>query len=210
MGRRVYKRRQYIVDRRFQYSLIYKFAILAALIVIGSLSFLVLVYYQYGDVQVSVVQPIPFGSSESLVDSGTMKTYSLLDLLWPVLSICLIGTIIFTFFFSVIISHRMAGPVYRMRRLLDEMAQGDLRSPVSRLRKKDEFKHLFADINNVKERWRSQIKELQSVCRELDENKFQELHIKKIREIASSFKTEIENSKDLSLETSADTCHMVS
>ena len=164
MGKRKYKRRQYIIDRRFQYSLISKFAILSASIVIGSLSLLVLVYYKYGDVQVSIEQPILFGLADGFLDNGDMATYTLLNLLWPVLSICLLGTTIFTFFYSVIISHRMAGPVFRMRKLLGEMAQGDLRRQVSRLRKKDEFKHLFADINNVKERWRLQIQELQMSC----------------------------------------------
>ncbi len=192
MSRVTYKRRKYIVDTRFQYSLMSKFAILTAFVVIGSLSFLVLVYYKYGDVQVSIMQPIPFGQADSLVDNEAMKTYTLVDLLWPVLSICLVGTIIFTFIFSVIVSHRMAGPVYRMRQLLKEMAQGDLRRSVIHLRKKDEFKHLYADINNVKECWRLQIQELQSACRELGEDRFQELPLNRIKEIASSFKTEIE------------------
>ena len=192
MSKGTYKRRQYIVDTRFQYSLMSKFAILTALIVIGSLSFLVLVYHKYGDIQVSVVQPIPFGLADSLVDSEGVGTYTLLDLLWPVLSICLVGTIIFTFFFSLIVSHRMAGPVYRMRNLLEEMAKGDLSRPVSCLRKKDEFKHLFADINNVKEHWRLQIQELQLACQELGEDRYQEQHLKRIKKIASSFKTEIE------------------
>ena len=192
MSKGTYKRRQYIVDTRFQYSLMSKFAILTALIVIGSLSFLVLVYHKYGDIQVSVVQPIPFGLADSFVDNEGVGTYTLLDLLWPVLSICLVGTIIFTFFFSLIVSHRMAGPVYRMRNLLNEMAKGDLSRPVSRLRKKDEFKHLFADINNVKEHWRLQIQELQLACQELGEDRYQEQHLKRIKKIASSFKTEIE------------------
>ncbi len=192
MGKRKYKRRQYIIDSRFQYSLISKFAILTASIVIGSLSFLVLVYYNYGDIQVSIEQPIPFGLADSLVDNTDMATYTLMNLLWPVLSICLLGTTIFTFFYSVIISHRMAGPVFRMRKLLEEMAQGDLRCPVSSLRKKDEFKHLFADINNVKEHWRVQIQKLQLACHALDKDESQEQHLKRIKEIASSFKTEKE------------------
>ncbi len=196
MGKATYKRRQYIVDTKFQYSLMSKFAILTACVVTGSLSILVLAYHKYGDIQVSVVQPIPFGLFDSLVDNEGAGTYTLLDLLWPVLAICLISTIIFTFFFSLIVSHRMAGPIYRMRNLLGEMAKGDLSSPVSRLRKKDEFKHLFADINDVKERWRLQIQELQVACRELDEDRFQELHLKRIKEIASSFQTEIENIRD--------------
>ncbi|HJO55219.1 MAG TPA: hypothetical protein QF423_00925, partial [Candidatus Scalindua sp.] len=55
---------------------------------------------------------IPFGLLDSLVDNNGASTYTLLDLLWSVLAICLVGTIVFTFFFSLIVSHRMAGPVY--------------------------------------------------------------------------------------------------
>ncbi len=192
MGKKKYKRRQYIVDTRFQYSLMSKFAILTACVVIGSLSFLVLAYHKYGDIQVSVVQPLPFGLLDSFAEHNDAGTYSLLDLLWPVLAICLVGTIIFTFFFSLIVSHRMAGPIFRMRNLLNEMARGDVSRPVSNLRKKDEFKHLFADINNVKEHWRQQIQELQLACRELGEDGAQEQHLKRIKKVASSFKTEIE------------------
>ena len=86
----------------------------------------------------------------------------------------------------------MAEPVYRMRGLLNEMENGDLSWLVSDLRKKDEFKHLFADINTVKEHWRIQIRDLRLACRELGENRSQEQHLKRIKEIASSFKTEIE------------------
>ena len=76
MRKKAYKRRQYIVDTRFQYSLMSKFAILTACIVISSLSFLVLVYHKYGDIKVSVVQPIPFGLFDSLVDNGGVGTLS--------------------------------------------------------------------------------------------------------------------------------------
>jgi methyl-accepting chemotaxis protein len=192
MDRVTYKRRQYIVDTQFQYRLMSKFAILTACVVIGSLTFLVLVYHEYGDIQVSVVQPLPFDLLDGLTNHEGASSYSLLDLLWPVLAICLVGTIIFTFFFSLIVSHRMAGPVFRMRNILKEMATGDLSRPVSSLRKKDEFKHLFADINEVNEYMRLQIKELKLACGELGENGTQEQHLKRIREIASSFKTEIE------------------
>lgn len=192
MSRGTYKRRQYIVDTQFQYSLMSKFAILTACVVIGSLAFLVLVYYKYGDIQVSVFQPLPFDMFDGPTDHEGASSYSLLYLLWPVLAICLVGTIIFTFFFSLIVSHRMAGPIFRMRNLLKEMAKGDISRPVSNLRKKDEFKHLFADINEVNEYMRLQIKELQLACRKLGEDGPQEQHLKRIKEIVSSFKTEIE------------------
>ncbi len=192
MSQRKYKRRRYIVDKSFQYGLIRKFAIVAAFIVIGSLSSLVLVYYQYGDVQVAIAQPVPFDSTDNFGNNETIKSLTLLDILWPVMSICLFGTIAFTFIYSLLISHRMAGPIYRMRMILGEMAQGDLSRPTSRLRRKDELKHLFSDINNVNEYWRSQIEELQCICREFGEDENQEKHLKRLNKIISSFKTKRE------------------
>ncbi len=192
MSQKRYKRRQYIVDRTFQYGLIRKFTIVATFIVIGSLSSLVLVYYKYGDVQIAITQPTPFGQIDTLIEEGTVSTRTLLDLLWPVLSICLVGTIIFTLIYSVIISHRLASPVYRMRQILKEMAQGDISSPSSQPRKKDEFKMLFTDINNVKECWRTRIQELQSACQNIGEDKIQKQNLKRINDIVFSFKTKTE------------------
>ncbi len=77
----------------------------------------------------------------------------------------------------------MAWPVYRMRCILVEMAKEDLSLTVSRLRKKDEFKHLFVDINTVKEHWRTQIRELRLACQELGENGSQEQHLKRIKKV---------------------------
>ena len=48
----------------------------------------------------------------------------------------------------------------------------------------------------MKENWRKQIRELRLACRELDEDGSQEQHLKRIKEIASSFKTEIDDSRD--------------
>ncbi len=192
MGQKRYKRRQYIVDRGFQFRMIRKFTIVSVVIVIGSLLSLVFVYYKYGDVQVAITQPTPFGPIDTLAENGTLSTRTLLNLLWPVLSICLVVSIIFTFIYSVIISHRMAGPVYRMQQILRKMAQGDISGPESRLRKKDEFKQLLSDINNVKERWRTRMQELQLVCKDIGEDKIQKPNLKRINEIVSSFKTKVE------------------
>ncbi|MBW1741582.1 MAG: methyl-accepting chemotaxis protein [Deltaproteobacteria bacterium] len=189
MSQRSYKRRKYIVDHEFQYGMIRKMAILAVLIVVVSLSSLALIYHLYGDVQVEIIQPVPFALSES---GGTIEEQStILELLWPVLSISLLATLVVIFVFGVVISHRMAGPVYSMRRALAEMARGDLSRQVH-LRKKDAFKPLAKDINGLKERWRMSIQELKRLCRELEsgDNSKQKEHLSRLSEILSTFKTE--------------------
>jgi len=49
---------------------------------------------------------------------------------------------------GIFLSHRVAGPLYRIGKSLDDMAQGDY-SFIVRLRKRDEFKNLAAKLNNV-------------------------------------------------------------
>lgn len=188
MGTRKFKRRQYIVDPDFQYRLIRKIAVLAGLIIVMSLSFLVLVHYLYGDIQLELIQPDPFESSDGISTFYEQKT--LLGLLWPVLGICLIVTLVATFLFGIVISHRMAGPVFRMRGILAEMGEGDLRGE-GRLRRKDDFKSLAEEINVLKKKWRSSIEELRNLCKQMDSEDpiQQKAHMKLIKELLSRFKT---------------------
>lgn len=189
MNQRQYKRKIYIVDPEFQYGLIRKIAIIAVLMIIMSLSFFVAVYYLYGDVQIEVTQPDPFTLSNSI--STLPEQVSLLKLLWPVLLTCLSATLAVTFFFGVIISHRMAGPIYRVKRTLAEMSQGDLRGEIH-LRSKDDFKSLAASVNNLKQCWHMQIVEIKGLFRNLEtgEEKMSEDVLDRIKRILSGFKTD--------------------
>lgn len=182
-------RRQFIVDKEFQYRLVRKFTIISVLIVIGSLTLFALVFYKYGDIRIDVLQPDPFNLDDSVGIGDAPQGNSIIGLLWPVMSICLFCTLLSTIIFGVFVSHKMAGPVFRMRRLLKEMAQGDLSSPRSKLRKKDEFSNLFADIQSIKDNWKEKIHELQLLCKGLKEDGDQKQDLDRIREIAFGFKT---------------------
>lgn len=188
MSQQANKRRKYIVDPDFQYGLIRKMAILAGLIIIAALSSLALVFYLYGDVQVEVIQPIPFASSDGL---RIVEENTILGLLWPVMAVSLLVTLVVIFLFGLVVSHRMAGPVFSMRRTLGEMSRGDLTGPI-RLRKSDAFKSLADEINGLRERWRVPIQEIQSLCRGLNsgDNSKQKEHLNKLCKLLSTFKTE--------------------
>ncbi len=165
MNQRRYKRKIYVVDPEFQYGLIRKIAAIAVLMIIMSLSFMVSVYYLYGDVQIEVAQPDPFALAETI--STMPQQVSLIKLLWPVLFICLLVTLAITFLFGVIISHRMAGPIYRAKLTLEEMSLGDLRGEI-RFRKKDDFKSLAESINRLRLSWRIRIEDLKRLFHKLD------------------------------------------
>jgi len=187
MTQETHNRRIYLVDPEFQYGLIRKISIIAVLIVVMSLSFLALVHQLYGDVQIEVVQPDPFAISGSVATFSAQVT--LLKLIWPVLLICVVIALVFTFFYGVVISHRMAGPIYRIRQVLDKMAQGDLTAQVH-LRRKDDFNALAASINSLIKNWRLQIEELKGLCRDLEtvEGQIQRESLNRFNEILATFK----------------------
>ncbi len=77
--------------------------------------------------------------------------YNLMPALNKVNTIIFISTpIIFIIVWLVAleISHRMAGPVYRMEKELDERISGQKHGPI-KLRQKDEFKLLVDKINKI-------------------------------------------------------------
>ena len=188
MPQQKFKRRQYIVDPGFQYGLIRKIAMLAGLMVAMSFAFLALVHYLYGDIQLELIQPDPFGMSEGVKTVEETKT--LTGLLWPVLAACLFVTLVVAFLYGLCISHRMAGPVFRLRRILTEMAEGELRGDV-RIRKKDNFHPLADKINDLKTMLRTSFGELQHLCREIEtvDPDRQKEQVREMRNVLSKFKT---------------------
>ena len=195
MAKKKYKRSQYIVDPEFQYSLIRKIAILAILMIVMSLSVLVIFYYMYGDVQLELIQPSPFDIAEDVNIVPEERT--LLDLLWPVMAACLVVTLGITFFFGMFISHRMAGPVFRMQRTLKEMSEGNLRGYIQ-LRDKDDFKGLAEQINNVTTSYKDRFRELKDLSKALESGDI-EMHkeqVSKLNKVLSSVKIDLKSQKD--------------
>ena len=188
MPQQKFKRKQYIVDPEFQYGLIRKIAILAGLMVLMSFAFLALVHYLYGDIRLEIIQPDPFNMSEGLKTVDEDKT--LTELLWPVLAGCLFVTVVVTFLYGALISHRMAGPVFRLRRILSEMVEGELRGDV-RIREKDDFQHLAHKINDLKTNLRTSLETLRNLCSEIesgDQGK-QTAQLIEMKKVLSKFKT---------------------
>ncbi len=189
MTQKKIKRRQYIVDRNFQYGFIRKIALLSLFVFLGSIGVFVFVYYVSEQFQgKAIAQPDPFSLSVGVALTESPKISTLLIAIWPFILACISIAMIITFLWGAIISHRMAGPIFRMRRVLSQMEKGDVSGPAESLRSKDEFKSLFSDIQSVKIRWNGHISELQQICNKLDDNNQKEL-VDKLSKIISSFKT---------------------
>jgi nitrogen fixation/metabolism regulation signal transduction histidine kinase len=63
--------------------------------------------------------------------------------MWMVLSGSLAGLLGLIAMVSIVLTHRVAGPLMRIRRMVKEVAGGKLRPPPYGLREKDELKDIF-------------------------------------------------------------------
>ncbi|HEX8699477.1 MAG TPA: signal protein [Myxococcaceae bacterium] len=64
-------------------------------------------------------------------------------LMWVVLGGTLLGLLVLMALVSIVLTHRVAGPLMRIRRMVNEVAEGHLRPPPYGLREKDELKDIF-------------------------------------------------------------------
>ena len=63
--------------------------------------------------------------------------------MWLVLGGALVGLLVLMALVSIMLTHRVAGPLMRIRRMVNEVAEGQLRPPPYGLREKDELKDIF-------------------------------------------------------------------
>ncbi len=135
MSRPGYKRRNYFIKKNFQGKLIlgyFLFMVLGCLIFAGILALLsansMTMVYQNNDLQIGHT---PF-----------MLIKQLLTAHW--ISIVVGGTLVVIG--AMFITHRLAGPMFRLERAVDNMNSGQL-DDVIFLREKDEGKELAAKLN---------------------------------------------------------------
>jgi hypothetical protein len=64
-------------------------------------------------------------------------------LMWAVLGGSLLGMLGLVGMVSIVLTHRVAGPLMRIRRMVNDVAAGQLRPPAYGLREKDELKDIF-------------------------------------------------------------------
>ncbi|MCK5705475.1 MAG: methyl-accepting chemotaxis protein [Cyclobacteriaceae bacterium] len=163
---KIIKRRQLVVDPKFQYGLIIKFKFLVTIILISSLVLLTFIYNDF----ISTVLNISLGAGE-VTSFEVAHLVNLSDLIWPVMLVILLSVTISSitvYILGVRFTHRMAGPVYRLRSNIAEMADGDLGKKVS-IREKDYFQSLAAEIDSLREQWHKSVTELKTINRQLND-----------------------------------------
>jgi methyl-accepting chemotaxis protein len=140
-------RRNYFIEKKFQT----KYILLTVLMLLSfSFLFLVVIFAPY-------ILTLYF--DYPLVEKAdAARVLLLLDsTIWPWLG----GAIVFFGVISVFVSHKVAGPVYRMKKSLSQVAAGDL-GVVIKLRKWDDLQDLAEHINELTEELRTFVNTLKN------------------------------------------------
>ncbi len=140
------KRRNYFIDKKFQTNFIVKFCMLV--VVTGAL-IMVILYALTG-----TTNTVSFVNSRVVVQSTA-------DFLFPLLvQTFLVSTIVVglaAIFVTLIASHRIAGPMYRFKKVLSSLAEGDF-SVSCKIRSKDALQDMVTAFNDMIARLRESFK----------------------------------------------------
>jgi len=145
LTRPMIRRKQYIVARRFQ--LKYVGLILALMFLTAAFCSYVVYYSSMLLLGEKLANVYPQGRLMAIVNTVNFRI--LLSMIYITPMIIVIG---------IFLSHKIAGPVFRIERTLNNMAEGDL-SAILALRKGDEMTSLADAINRVTESTKSAVKD---------------------------------------------------
>lgn len=141
------RRRRYIINKTFQFRVIaisVGYCVLG-LAIMGALLFTPLI--------LEVRETAPY--SYIAADAATVALY-LHGRFWPAFAICILAVVLH----ATLISHRIAGPLYRLQRVLSTVRDGILPGRFS-VRKKDFFKDQIDTANQMVHALRSRVGEIQ-------------------------------------------------
>jgi methyl-accepting chemotaxis protein len=161
---RPYRRRNYYIDKEFQTKFIIKFWLIVA---IGSL-FTIAAMYWLAQSTTTV------GIMDGRIAVHTTAEY-LLPLMVQTVSIELLIVSIFTIIMTLFISHKIAGPLYRLKITMKALGDGNLKP--MRLRQDDQLKEVAVSYNEA-------IVNLNDKIRKIKDSS----SIEEIRKILNTFK----------------------
>lgn len=158
------RRKRYIIEGNFQTRFILRFVLVivgATLLSAGALLGVFYLKYQYGeaDFQNLIIMVSPEGTT----DVASLFQVVLVPILVAnLLILCIIIP------YSLIYSHKIAGPIYRLEQSLDFLLKGEMDFIIV-LRRKDEFKYLANKMNALIDYMRRNIGEVRLSYRMIQE-----------------------------------------
>lgn len=150
------KRKKYFINKAFQTEFIMKFC---GLVLLGSMVFGA-VLYAFS----SRTLTTSFENSRLVVKSTA--DYLLPGLLFGGIIVAFL-TAIATSIIVLLMTHRIAGPMYRFERYAEKVGSGEI-SPDLKIRKKDQFQGLVSAFNKMADNLRSGLLEVIGVSDKLD------------------------------------------
>jgi hypothetical protein len=168
------RRKTYVIEKNFQTRFILRFILVivgATLLSTGALLGVFYFKFQFGgaDLNNLIIMITPEGTT----DVSSLFGIVLIPILAAnMLILCVIVP------YSLVYSHKVAGPVYRFQKSLDMLLEGQLDFMI-RLRKKDEFKSIAEKMNSLIDYMRRNIEEVRSSHRMIRDR------VKKIEAIIS-------------------------
>ena len=151
------RRKTYVIEKNFQTRFILRFILVivgATLLSTGALLGVFYFKFQFGgaDINNLIIMITPEGTT----DVSSLFTTVLIPILAAnLLILCIIVP------YSLVYSHKVAGPVYRFEKSLDLILEGRLDFMI-KLRKKDEFKNIAEKMNSLIDYMRRNIEEVRS------------------------------------------------
>jgi methyl-accepting chemotaxis protein len=145
---RTYKRRTYFIEKSFQAKFILKFC---ALVAIGGLLTIRLLY-------ILAMQSTTVSIVNSRVVVRTIADFILPILIQTVVIVTIILSIV-TVIVTLFISHKIAGPLYRFKKIMKELEEGNF-SQDFQIRRLDQLQDLAVAFNNMIKKTRDEIKSL--------------------------------------------------
>ncbi len=134
------RRKHYLIDKDFQISFIFKFC---GIVILGSLIIGGVIFY------------LTQNSTTVAIENTKVIVKSTADFILPILAltvavVALFSSIVLSIM-ALFISHRIVGPLYRLRKEIDLLKEGDLTKQFQ-VRSKDQLKDLaksLADMSNI-------------------------------------------------------------
>jgi len=165
------RRRTYIVRLDFQKNFIIRYCVL---VLIAAVILSLIVYFFCGTTVTTVFK-------DSRLRILSTNDFILPYLFWSTI-VAVVCAVAVCWRMTMIISNRLAGPLYRFEKDIAQVAQGDLTLSI-RVRKKDEFQTLARLLNDMTADWRKDITTIKNQAIEL--NKSNDLSAKDMRALAN-------------------------
>ncbi len=152
-----YRRKKYVVEGNFQGRFILRFVLIivgVTLLSTGSILFLFYLKYQHGGVD-------PASIIIRVTPDGVSDVSSLFSVVFTPLIAANLLVLIISVPFSLLYSHKIAGPIYRLQQSFDLLLSGEMDFMIS-LRRHDEFKYLADKMNALIDYMRRNVSEVRS------------------------------------------------